>query len=82
MTEHECKKEHEWGELEATLESLILIAKDTNTTLKGNDGKPGLCTEVALIKQRQGLIWAGLSALALTVLGLVASVIKALIVGG
>lgn len=81
MAEHECKKEHEWGELEATLESLILIAKDTNNTLKGN-GKPGLCTEVALIKQRQGLIWAGLSALALTVLGLVASVVKALIVGG
>ena len=81
MTEHECKKEHEWGELEATLESLILIAKDTNTTLKGN-AKPGLCTEVALIKQRQGLIWAGLSALALTVLGLVASVVKTLIVGG
>ena len=81
MAEHECKKEHEWGELEATLESLILIAKDTNTTLKGN-GKPGLCTEVAHIKQRQGLIRAGLSALALTVLGLVASVVKALIVGG
>lgn len=54
--------------------------KDILNVLKGN-GKPGLCTDVALIKQKQSWMWAGVGATGTGVLGLIGWTIK-VIFGG
>ena len=43
--------------------------------LKGN-GKPGLCTEVALLKQKQGLMWACMGSVGTGVIGVIGYLIK------
>lgn len=82
MAEHQCKHEAEIAGLSAEVrhacKELKAAREDMReffNTLKGN-GKPGLITEVALIKQRQGLIWAAISSAGTGVLGIIGWLIK------
>lgn len=70
MAEHICNKEKELGSIETKIDMLIAIAKENHEVLKGN-GKPGLCTEVELIKQKQGWIWAAITSAGTMIMGVI-----------
>lgn len=82
MEDHPCRHEGEIAEIRSDLKHACEEMKATRedmreffNTLKGN-GKPGLITEVALIKQRQGLIWAAISSAGTGVVGIIGWLIK------
>lgn len=76
--EHDCIHEADLVEMKVTLQHIVQLAQDTNKTLKGN-GSPGLCTEMALMKQKQGWVWIGLGGVASTVLGLAGYILRGLV---
>lgn len=80
MAEHICNREKELGSIETKIDMLIAIAKENHEVLKGN-GKPGLCTEVELIKQKQGWIWAAITSVGTMVLGVIGWLVKVVIEG-
>lgn len=68
MEDHECRQAVHLGQMDLKIDTLLNIAKDNQVLLKGN-GKPGLVTEVALLKDRQGLLWGGLGVVATAAAG-------------
>ena len=76
MTEHTCVHEEDWGEFKANFKNIYELAKDTNEAIRGN-GKIGLCTEVALIKQKQGWLWVSITGLATVLLAVIGFIVQA-----
>jgi hypothetical protein len=75
MSERQKQMQDEQGEQGADIKAILEI-------LKGN-GKPGICTDVALLKQKQNWMWAGIGASSTGVFGIFCWIVKGIIsIGG
>jgi hypothetical protein len=78
MPDHFCLHESEIAVLKMKLESIENGVDDILVTLKGN-GKPGICTEVALLRDRQTWIWVALSGTGSILVGIAGYILRGLI---